>query len=161
MKNTKLFLGVLIAALVLGFASCKQEAQDVNVIGNTVKTDTTFYYSVSGTYKSNSSATAEDVSGYADISWSSGNITNGTKYTIKYTINHKLSTATTWTSESEATLTLYKIGSKYYKEDVDSNSQKIMNDVTSRVTGSIDGKFTYTLEATSTDAGYALTFQKR
>ena len=52
MKNTKLFLGVLIAALVLGFASCKQETQDVNVLNPTYKDSASYEYTVSGTYGS-------------------------------------------------------------------------------------------------------------
>ena len=163
MKSTKILLGLLIGALVLGFASCKQEVQDVKVVDQN-KTQSKYYYTISGTYNANSSAAAETVTGYAYVSWDSYRNQNGTEYTISGKYNHKLDTATTYTTTGGTTLwiNLYKIGGKYYIDDTDATSGEAkQTDVSSRITGNVEGTFTYTVAATATAPGYAFTFTKR
>ncbi len=164
-KTIKVFLGVLISALVLGLASCQQAngPQDVKVVDQVTQMHN-HVYSVTGTLTPNTTgASALNISGDAWISWSN-NIASDTNYTT-YSITGNYyylatSAATTYTSGS-ISLTIYKIGGKYYQRET-TNGKTEFVDISSRLTGNPEGSsFTYTTPSTTTSWGSNITFTRR
>lgn len=166
-KTIKVFLGVLISALVLGLASCQQAngPQDVKVVDLVTQTQMHDHaYSVTGTLTPNTTgASALTISGDAFIRWSNniGSDTNYTSYTITGNYYYlATSAATTYTSGS-INLTIYKIGGKYYQRET-TNGKTELVDISSRLTGNPEGSsFTYTTASTTTSWGSAITFTRR
>ena len=168
MKNTKLFLGVLIAALVLGFASCKQAEgpQDVNVT-DMYKSTADYYYKATGSVTVGGTAYTLGGDSRVRIQWSynKGTDTNVTAYTISGTVQGLASGATAYTNQT-ISLAFVKINGKIYEQKTDSTTGLISNvDVTSRFTnGSLgDKKFTYTVAAADNNQGsqaWAITLER-
>ena len=164
-KTIKVFLGVLISALVLGLASCQQAngPQDVKLVDQVTQVHN-HVYSVTGSLTPNTTgASALTISGDAWISWSNniGSDTNYTTYSITGNYYYlATSAATTYTSGS-INLTIYKIGGKYYQRET-TNGKTEFVDISSRLTGNPEGSsFTYTTASTTTSWGSNITFTRR
>jgi len=161
MKKINIVLAVLLTALVLGFASCKQ-AKDVNIVSE----PTSFHdyrYDVSGT--ATQSGTSYTVKGNANFYWWTPEVdTNRVTLYGSVSAGAYNESDTNVESFDEDALDLdplYKLNGKITTTKNTNNEVKYV-DISDRFSnGSIgDSSFTYTYTEPTSNAEFVLTFTK-
>ena len=163
-KTIKVFLGVLISALVLGFTSCQQAngPQDVKITDYPTQTYD-YWYSATGTFTPRGTTTAVAASGDVNVWWtkSAATDTNYTTFRLQGNINYKTSSTATSYSSTYINYTITKINGKYYMQQSINGESKLV-DVSSYISGSPESSsFTFTQPVSTYVDGLNLTLTKK
>lgn len=164
MKKINIVLAVLLAALVLGFASCKQP-KDVNIV-DAPSLYYEYYYDISGT--ATQAGTSYAVKGTAGFFWSRPTVdTNKENIYCSFSANIYDASGSVLSGSpdiDEDVLDLdplVKLSGKISTTKITNGETKYV-DISDRFTnGSIgDSSFTYTYTEPSSNAEFVLTFTK-
>ncbi len=117
-KMKKIAAIFFATAMAFAFASCKQESDEADVdVYYQTETTNTYYYTASGTVDGNAIYQDDTTEAYtAIVRWSTDAMTNTNSKTYRISFNAKYydGSGSSYTIETVPSLTIEKIGSKYY-----------------------------------------------
>ncbi|WP_143090557.1 hypothetical protein [Treponema bryantii] len=158
-----MFLGMLVGALVIGLASCKQAEgpQDVNIV-DYYKSSASYECTATGTYNYAGSQYTVDYA-FVEVSWNyhKDTDTNTDKYTISGYLYGKTDGSTSY-SEIYFSKTFYKKDGKWCITILNTDNGLELHDVSAHFTGSpTDSTFSYKVDTSDIyESAMDLTFTR-